>query len=725
MIMPWKQRWVLLTMEGLKIYQEEDPTTFKAELIFDERTRVAFAEHSKGNLMSSLSSSPEPYKFCVITATSHEEFSTTSVQQRNMWINNLATAAASKSDLGSFVVRLDSDLDFRNFQKWEEAVITHNVDRSSGLMTYDTVEVDVFDPTTGAARKEKRLAAATRDDFNYSSFLPFENWLERFEPDTIRARERMRREDELRQKGIKVDEPTAGDRMRDYMVEKIVERYSNNATPKICNLLLEGMCQVIARSERLLARQYHLTQAAGEGKALVSNPQLGRPEGEGIQGESRIEVAKGISDLDRASVLVKGEAGSATEIDTTADVPVEVQEDLIAVLGSLRALICTYRFDVTGREAQMQYTRRLAINCIVRGITKMLTTLSNIATEVIYKAVQAGEEVVEKEGEKSSKPGEHLSKQEKIQRGTVSEEETSKFLRMKKSGELRQTAEGVFQRGGKEGEGGKEQQQSQQGRALEQGPDQQEGGGEEGSTLTEEQRQQFRHKGAELRESALERLRGILRPQLTRVRDQVAPLVQEFAERNNVNLQELEGIAADVTNTVGGKMIEFVERKSSELEDTIAEQMEIVQQILLDLKQKGKRENVTADELLQRSVQKSGEVATTNPTPATAQTHIFLSRLEHWKSALQSKLAEVRGGAGTTWYGTDREVVELVALDRCNFMYAKLHNAAKQGSAYAMLAMLFLIGTGMSSENAPTSSAPGSEMLFNMPPPPTISKEFF
>jgi hypothetical protein len=811
LIMPWKQRWVVLTTDGLKIHREEDASTFKSDFRFDENTHIAIAEKTKGSIFQThFVPTQDAHKFCVFNKDGMEELTTYSPEDRNNWVRHISEVIERKTPGGGFVLRVSDDSQFQYLRRWEAFFTTHNIDKSTGMMSFDTVDVEILDPATGQVNIQRRLASATVDDFNFNGFLPFDVWLKEFEPATHAAREQA-----LKERKFQTAKST-GEHMRDYMVDKIVERYTENSTPKACNMLLEGMCELISRSERQLARTYHLTAASAEGKALVPNlPQE-------LAGQ-QIGAATSVSELQSARILVKGAAGTAPELDTSLDVPLDIQKDILGILSSIRALISTYRFEDNSLDDELHFLRRLAIHRIVYGTNGALLKLQREAEITLDKAAKEAQQAVDDITRNVEESTQQISRdiQQQSQPDSSAakvQQQTQRLLELQRGGALKEVTKGLLgkedesleegqtgQSQQKEGARGEEQEQEegrrhrqaqdkswtdairgeveenlreseqmgqeqeqedlhggqrmmhgwerdieairseakgevrepfeledrgQAGRHERKVPDlnveereqqqdrdfEEKEDGKEEESLSIEQRRDLRRKGAELREKTLERLRGILRPQLTRIKDEMAPLVQNFKERTQVNSEEVEGIAADVTNKVGEAVVQFIERRVEMLEQSITQQLEVVQELVSDLREQGSEgRELSADEVFDKVVRKTGEAQGMHPDEASDAARRYAEKIKDMHAAMQRKVGEFKGRIGAAWYCTDLDTLETVILEHANELHAQLRDLVSKGTSAAMLAMVYLFSTGMGYEKAPVIETPQGDFPPTMP----------
>jgi uncharacterized protein YoxC len=443
MFTPWKNRWVVLDNTGIRIYPDEKTTELKSELPFDQHTHVAMCEPAK---TTSLTTNQIPnqfaWKFAVVTGKGMEEFNTYSVQERNQWIEKILEVAMkhskSKGD-ASFVMRVENEAEFANLRKWENNLLSHNIDKSAGMLAFDTVDVELRDPKTGrTTTQNRRLAPAQTDDFNFTSFLPFEAWLKEFEPDTYAQR------DELNRENRKQVKETTGQRIKEYFADSMAERYAKSAQPKFCNMLVEGLAELIARSERQMVCRYHLCSAAMEGKGVVPH-----------ENADTVGNASSIMELQNARILVKSQPGMAPELDTSmVDIPLDIQKDVLGLLGALRALISTYRFEsCNNRDQELRFLRKFAIHRIVVGTVDMLPK--------IQREVQKSMEKLQKETDKMLDEFEHnlddinaeARREDQMNGGDTADrmqQQTDRLLELQRGGAIKEVTAGLL---GKEDEG--------------------------------------------------------------------------------------------------------------------------------------------------------------------------------------------------------------------------------------------------------------------------------
>jgi len=597
MITPWTTRWVVLTPSKIMHYKE-DKKTLKGEMKIDETARVIIA----------VNESSSNYRFAIMTSTDGLEFGVSSIDERNMWIQKLVYLAEGKSVLGSLVMRVDCDADYRTTYKWESLVVAHSIESSSGLTMLD-----------GESNKKPKLKPA-RKDVHFASFVPFDEWQDIFEPDVRVAKEQAMKDEELRKQGGKVPESSSMVRLRDYMVESLVTNITAVSTTKSCNLLLEGMCQLIAASERQLARTYQqcLSGATPKTKDITCSSIPATNTAEAGDGDGKF--AQKIQNNDDAANKVE-------------EIPLEVQEDLLCTLGSLRALILSYRFYDATRDAQMQFTRRLAVHQLVRSLSRVMKSLEDIQDEVEAAAVE-------------------LSGAEGLSHAATTSKETED------------------------------------------------------------------EKAKRKRKASLIQLRAIMRPLLSRefLQLEAAPLLQDFMNRNNTSIKQFEGLAAEVKETFGNVVQSFVEKKITDMEDAVIDQMD-------------KFVNVISE-------YSDNSVDPTILTPAAGDASALPSssrevmvRLAQEKANVEKKIAQIKIEGSVLWDGTDKSLVEMVLLEQTDALWKQLQDSVSMCIEGGLYALLDMAGGGLSPAAAQAHEAEHSHSAAPAPAPapakPSSSGFFF
>lgn len=191
MMTPWTTRWVVLTLHSVQHYTE-DKAKLKGELKVDETARVIIVDNDLY----------KNFRFAVVTSSDSLEFGVPSLDERNMWVQKFIYITEKKSELGAFVMRVSADTEYRNAYQWEQLVVAHSVDGSSGLPP------QIIDTSTKCLvhMNGHRSSECTS---SFASFVPFDSWLEVFEPEVRQAREQAARDEELRRQGQKVAQTLA------------------------------------------------------------------------------------------------------------------------------------------------------------------------------------------------------------------------------------------------------------------------------------------------------------------------------------------------------------------------------------------------------------------------------------------------------------------------------------------------------------------------------------
>jgi hypothetical protein len=592
MMTPWTTRWVVLTLDKVQHYKE-DKTTLKGELVLDDTSRVIIADNDSYN----------NFRFAVATSTDSLEFGVSSIDERNMWLQKFVYITERKSELGAFIMRVASDTEYRNAYKWEQVVVAHSIESSSGL--------------TPAKSQTVSTKSTNGDATKFASFVPFDSWLEVFEPEVRQAREQAAREEELRQQGHKVPESSSSMvRLRDYMVESIVTNITTVSTTKSCNLLLEGMCQLIAASERQLTRTYHACKAA---------------EAAGVSG-------KAVSPEGSANAIALDEH----------EIPLSVQEDLLCTLGSLRALILTYRFHDPSREAQMRFTRRLAVHQLERSLSRVLKSL---------------EELQEQEQQR-------LEAVVKLAQGTAAVHGLT--VEGNESAPTENAAESAASPAGDNASA--------------------------------------QDKAREARKASLRQLRAIMRPLLSRefLQLEAAPLLQDFMNKNSSSLKQLEGLAAEVTDTFGAMVQVFIEKKITDMEEAVIDQVEKFVNVISEYSEPENADGTNATAQSEEAAPVEDEMS----FPATPRE--VMVRLAKEKAAVDRKIAKIKTEGSVMWDGTDKSLVEMVLLEQTDALYTQLQDSVRMCISGGLYALLDMAGGGLSAG----AVAAHEQQAGNAAPPP-------
>jgi hypothetical protein len=169
-------------MNSAMHFLDESMKKFKGELILDDSTRVIVVDQVSNGC----------FKFCVSTSQGLLEFAVNDVDERNMWIQKLVYIAEKKSELGSYIMHVDSDADYKNTRVWENKIVAHSVDKSSGVLKFplsndlSVAENQKSPPSTSSVSLSRALVPLPDSAF-YASFLPFEDWQACFEPEVLAA----------------------------------------------------------------------------------------------------------------------------------------------------------------------------------------------------------------------------------------------------------------------------------------------------------------------------------------------------------------------------------------------------------------------------------------------------------------------------------------------------------------------------------------------------------
>eukprot|EP00601_Ochromonadales_sp_CCMP2298_P015276 CAMPEP_0173235780 /NCGR_PEP_ID=MMETSP1142-20121109/11056_1 /TAXON_ID=483371 /ORGANISM="non described non described, Strain CCMP2298" /LENGTH=396 /DNA_ID=CAMNT_0014166139 /DNA_START=27 /DNA_END=1213 /DNA_ORIENTATION=+ len=372
LLQPWTRHFIVLSSDMIRHYLDEQRTQCKGQLALDESTRIMYVD------VPSTGAQQSDFRFCVATKQGILQLSTPNKQERSQWMQKLFSLVGDRSQMANFVVGVASDADYSRALNWEHSLVAHSLAQSSGLSARELRrEADSMSPAgspllgmrasiskepadygEGEEEDEQMArewahaqAAVEAPNPQFASFLPFDSWQEVFEPE-----QRLRRAKEKQPE----TEPTTFDRMKDYMLESIVGNISTYSTAKSCRLLLEGLCQLIAAAERQLVRTYFISihrqmQAQTQRQAAMDTD---APPTAAVATEALAPEAAETAEAARTAE--DGEDGEKEEL------PLRVQEDLICALGSLRALMLSYRFETAAaaasQGAQVEYARRLAVH---------------------------------------------------------------------------------------------------------------------------------------------------------------------------------------------------------------------------------------------------------------------------------------------------------------------------------------------------------------------------
>lgn len=689
LISPWSQRWVEMTYSQIRVYKDERLSELKGQLTVDAKTRVLFVEQAVNNM----------YRFSIVNLKECLEFGVQDVDVRNMWLQKFVHVAEKKSELGGHVMRVGSEADYRSVGLWEKAVVADSIDKSTGLLVFQSVKSEVYSDKSSPV-EQKHLSVVVDDDPHYASFVPFDNWQETFEPEVRAAMLQAKKNEELRQQGYKTSDPSTRDRVRDYVVDSMVTNITHSSTQSFCNSLLEGMVQLIAASERQLARKYHLASAANNNLAVVASTDKAS-EGLNTVGHSMPKeaphIATSVQQIQDASLLVvtdppSGEVHLPVEEN---DIPLPVQADLLCALGSLRGLILSYRFDTSpANEAQIRFTRRLTVHQLERSLSKVLQALEELQKKEFEKAADTALDAV---GEASAK-GVTQKLEQKMQETVIDKIDTATAKFTTPTPEHQQ-----------DGKGDCKSPQSP--------TSSQEDAPSDKDTAYE--------RSIKVRRASLRQLRRILRPLLSRefLQMEAAPLLQDFMKRNNTNINEFAGLAAEVTATFGDAMQKFVEKKVAEMEEMVVTQLESLMGIISEYS-----EHVPTTEELEQTVEnkaKEGAVkaVSTLDDPALQKesassfpttSREMMVRLAQEKAALDRKIAKIKTEGSVLWDGSDKSLVEMVLLEKTDALWVQLQDAVRLCINRGLYALLDLTGSGL-------STAPGQHLTAtnaNAPSPP-------
>jgi len=228
------KRFVVLTTSKVEIYKDDHCGGLKAMIVIDNTARIivlsapsvlstaissnttsssnpfTMLTDSSSLSMSSYQSAPS-YCFCLQTSTDILELSTDTLELRNQWLGHLVCIVGQKSELGKFVSTVRSESDYRLVKAWESTVVSQSIPLCSGLvLPHSVVKVTPTSPvvhkqspasgTVGSPIATPTLGNSSVQASNsssYASFLPFDKWEERFEPEAIRLRLEKERGEQL------------------------------------------------------------------------------------------------------------------------------------------------------------------------------------------------------------------------------------------------------------------------------------------------------------------------------------------------------------------------------------------------------------------------------------------------------------------------------------------------------------------------------------------------
>ena len=627
MLTPWTTRWVVLTDNSVKHYKDDQAgTSAKGELKLDETTRIILAESEGYN----------NYRFAIATSSDILEFGVTDLDLRNMWIQKFVYVAEKKSALGAFVMRVTGDTEYRNAIKWERTVVAHSIDESSGLTPTNRKRVVTDASVENSCGKGKA---------DYASFLPFDAWLTAFEPEVMQAREQAQRAEEARKKsGADAGKATAVeassmDKLRDYLIESVVTNITATSTTRFCNLLLEGVVQLIAASERQLARTYRKRIEAEAAQAAASNASQW--------------VGNSSSQAITPPQSLPGSPKKTRSIEAIEqDIPLSVQEDLLCTLGSLRALALSYRFQDPSRDTQMSFTRRLAAHQLERSLSRVLKSL---------------EELQGKEKEKLKHlVGETVHHTTTAIHTAATDVDHTVDVAVDGAVSTAEQAEALIER-----------------------------------ELKEEDNQPRTPTQQETRRASLRLLHAIMRPLLSRefLQLEAAPLMQEFMVKNKDSVKQLEGLAAEVTQTFGGMMQTFIDKKIGDMEQLVVDQVDVFMNVVSEYSDPevidSNSYKHTAEAAARDSLQHQQATVIAGVAIPTTSKEV-LQRIAVQKAVVDKKIAKIKTEGSVLWDGTDKSLVEMVLLEQTDSLWKQLQETVQMGVSYGLYALLDMAGGGLS-----------------------------
>ena len=598
----WTPYWFVLTENSIKHYKDDTPrANVLAEFQLDITTRIVLAE-SEGY---------SNFRFAVVTVRDTLELGVTDLDVRNMWISKLIGVAETKSALGGFVMRVPVDTDYQNVYKWERAVVAHSIDESSDTSPSSTIKASAKEMTS-------------IDKTDYASFRPIGAWMEEFEPEVIQAQQQAKEDAKKPNSAV--------DNLRDHLVEDVVTNITVSSTTQFCNLLMDGIAELFALSERRLANIYRQRLDTKTAQVETDTKHSHTVTPPPSQKNSPLK-AKTLDALEQ-------------------DIPLTVLEHLLSALGSLRALALSYRFDDPVKETQIAFTRRLAAHQLERSLSRVLKSL---------------EELQGKEKEKLKHlVGETVHHTTTAIHTAATDVDHTVDVAVDGAVSTAEQAEALIER-----------------------------------ELKEEDNQSRTPTQQETRRASLRLLHAIMRPLLSRefLQLEAAPLMQEFMVKNKDSVKQLEGLAAEVTQTFGGMMQTFIDKKIGDMEQLVVDQVDVFMNVVSEYSDPevidSNSYKHTAEAAARDSLQHQQATVIAGVAIPTTSKEV-LQRIAVQKAVVDKKIAKIKTEGSVLWDGTDKSLVEMVLLEQTDSLWKQLQETVQMGVSYGLYALLDMAGGGLS-----------------------------
>jgi len=220
-----------------------------------------------------------------------------------------------------------------------------------------------------------------------------------------------------------------------------------------------------------------------------------------------------------------------------------------------------------------------------------------------------------------------------------------------------------------------------------------------------------------------------LRPLLSRdfLRMEAAPLLQDFMKRNDANIHEFAGLAAEVTATFGDAMQKFIEKKTMEVEEMVVAQLESFMGVISEYSEHVPTSDELAEKVKTTVKEKAGEAASklddpalhNEPAPAFPKTsREVMIRLAQEKAAMERKIAQIKTEGSVLWDGSEKSLVEMVLLEKTDALWVQLQDAVRLCINRGLYALLDLTGAGLSTPPGQHFTATNLTSDAPSPPPP-------
>lgn len=630
----WTPYWFVLTENSIKHYKDDTPrANVLAEFQLDITTRIVLAE-SEGY---------SNFRFAVVTVRDTLELGVTDLDVRNMWISKLIGVAETKSALGGFVMRVPVDTDYQNVYKWERAVVAHSIDESS----------DTSPPSTAKASAKEMTSI---DKTDYASFRPIGAWMEEFEPEVIQAQEQAKEDAKKPNSAV--------DNLRDHLVEDVVTNITVSSTTQFCNLLMDGIAELFALSERRLANIYRQrldTKTAQVERDTKHSHTVTPPPSQ----ENSPLKAKALDALEQ-------------------DIPLTVLEHLLSALGSLRALALSYRFQDPSKDTQIAFTRRLAAHQLERSLSRVLKSLGDLQGKEQDKLKRLVEEAVHRTTDTVNQ----IASKATVNAGT---EEAADRTVKSAVDTVVSTAE------------------------------------RENAAIEKEYRKEESKEEDSLQHEAkltvMELLKALIRPLLNRemLQAEAAPLMQEFLSKNKENVEKLQGLAKEVTQKLGDALLDILDKQIGELDELVLDQVEEVIDLVSEYtdpefldsfvsantatkdtsqqqqQQKPQpQENQENREPQEQNQQLQEKKVVVSGMPGLATARQIIKRVAIQKDALKEKLAQYKKGNNVLYDGTNRCVLVMLLLEQTDLLWRQLQVTVQMSVSCGLYALLGMVGGGLS-----------------------------